>query len=563
MFGFSWPTTAPRSPRPAARVKPGLNELEAREVPAVAVLNEIYSAPVGGVLTVPKERGLLANDFSTTDAGAVLTVVDFGELRLTDNQGNLFAQPFPANSLTVNPDGSFTFIFPSTIPVTALRVGFSYTVENALDPSETAGRGFVRIYPDFPGRERIAVGTGPGSASVISVFDQQTGNKVQTFDDVYEDSFTGGVRVASGDLNKDGYPEVVVAPGLGGAPRIKIYDGFSSRVIFDGYVYENTFTGGAYVTVGDFNGDGFDDVIVGAGAGGGPRVRVINGLIFLPLFPAESPFPPTRIFNGEGILEQGDLLADFFAYEETFRGGVKVAAGDVAGVGRDFIVTSPGEGGGPVVKTFDFNVVVGPPTVVESPGPNNNIQIAQPISQFGVNERGSAESSLSFFAGDGRGRDGINVTTADTDNDGRAEIVTGTATGAAVVSTYNGQTGILIAQFGVPYQAIPQSEAVEGFAGTPPASGVLLGSQAPPTSLVPGQQQGIGGAAGISANVPALANGGVTVFGFDFDGDGTDEIVLGAGPGNAPRITVSKQDGTEVTDFLAFPSQFLYGVNVG
>lgn len=562
MFGFSWANNAPRSRRSTPRVKPSVHELENREVPAVVAVSDFYSAPVGGVLTVPKERGLLANDFSTTDVGAVLTVVDVGEPRIVDNQNNLLAIPIPPNSLNVNPDGSFTFVFPTNLPITLLRIGFSYTVESALNPLEAGDTGFARIYPDYPEQNRFGVGTGPGSQAVVSVFDAVTGIKAQTFDDIYEPSFTGGVRVAVGDLNKDGIPELVVAPGLGGAPRIKIFDGFSSRLLFDGYVFEDTFTGGAYVAIGDFNGDGFDDLIVGAGAGGGPRVRVINGQVFLAAFPAETPFVPTRIFNGEGILISGDFLADFFAYEATFRGGVKVAAGDVQGVGRDFIVTSPGEGGGPVVKTFDYNLIVGPPAIIDIGGGLVSIQ-AQPLNQFGVNERGSARSVLSFFAGDGRERDGINVSTADTDNDGKADIVTGTSTGAAVVSTYDGRTGILISQFGVPYQAIPQSEAVTGFAGTPAASGVLLGSQAPPTSLVPGQQQGIGGSSGISGNAPALADGGVTVFGFDFDGDGTDEIVVGAGPGNAPRINISKQDGTKITDFLAFPSQFLYGVNVG
>jgi hypothetical protein len=383
----------------------------------------------------------------------------------------------------------------------------------------------------------------------------------------FEDSFTGGVRVAVGDVNADGYPDIAVAPGVGGAPRVKILDGRTGRDLFDTFAFESTFTGGAYVAIGDVNGDGFNDLIVGAGAGGGPRVRVFNGQSFIPVIPGltidpygTGTFPVTSI----GVRTGADLLMDFFAYEDSFRGGVKVSAGDVDGVGRDFIVTAPAEGGGPVVKTFDFNRVVGPVSIIRDLADPSNVRfIRQPIDQYAINERGTATPNLSFYAGDGRERDGVNVSTADTDNDGKADIVTGTTTGAAVVSTYDGRTGILIAQFGVPYQAIPQSEAVDGFAGTVPASGVLLGSQAPPTSLVPGQQQGIGGSSGISGNVPALANGGVTVFGFDFDGDGTDEIVVGSGPGNAPRINIYKQDGTKVLDFLAFPSQFLYGVNVG
>src|SRR5262249_40056379 len=46
----------------------------------------------------------------------------------------------------------------------------------------------------------------------------------------------------------------------------------------------------------------------------------------------------------------GQTIGNFFAYEDSFRGGVLVAAGDVDGDGRDDIVTGTGPGGGPVVR---------------------------------------------------------------------------------------------------------------------------------------------------------------------------------------------------------------------
>ena len=83
-----------------------------------------------------------------------------------------------------------------------------------------------------------------------------------------------------------------------------------------------------FVAAGDVNGDGRDDVITGAGAGGGPHVRVFSG-------------------------DDGAELAGFFAYDAAFGGGVRVAAGDFDGDGRADILTGPGAGGGPHVRAFD------------------------------------------------------------------------------------------------------------------------------------------------------------------------------------------------------------------
>ncbi len=41
----------------------------------------------------------------------------------------------------------------------------------------------------------------------------------------YNPSFTGGVRVATGDVNGDGAAEVITSPGQGGGPHVRVFDG--------------------------------------------------------------------------------------------------------------------------------------------------------------------------------------------------------------------------------------------------------------------------------------------------------------------------------------------------
>ena len=160
----------------------------------------------------------------------------------------------------------------------------------------------------------------------------------------YDQNFTGGVRIAMGDINGDGFSDLVTATGVGGGPHIKIWDLRSGTPmqVASFFAFESNFTGGLYIACGNLNSDVnpntgivYDDIIVGAGPGGGPRITAFAG---------------AKAF----AINQSTVLVNFFAYAPQFTGGVTVAAADRTGDGLDEIVTGAGFGGGPNVTVFQL-----------------------------------------------------------------------------------------------------------------------------------------------------------------------------------------------------------------
>ena len=64
-----------------------------------------------------------------------------------------------------------------------------------------------------------------------------------------------------------------VGADLGGQPEVHVYN--PDGTLHDSFLaYDAGFTGGVTVAAGDTTGRGADDIITGAGAGGGPHVKV-------------------------------------------------------------------------------------------------------------------------------------------------------------------------------------------------------------------------------------------------------------------------------------------------
>jgi len=189
----------------------------------------------------------------------------------------------------------------------------------------------------------------------------------------YGENFRGGVNVTAGDIDGDGKDEIITGAGPGGGPHVRLFDS-GGKVLGQFFAYNKNFRGGVNVASGDINGDGVDEIITGAGVGGGPQVRIFNA--------------------------QGGVEGQFFAYDSAFRGGVRVAVADIDGgvaQKKDEIITAPGPGGGPHIRIFDNH----------------------------------ANLKSQFFAYNKNFCGGVNVASGDVDNDGLAEIITGAGPGGA------------------------------------------------------------------------------------------------------------------------------------
>ncbi len=153
-----------------------------------------------------------------------------------------------------------------------------------------------------------------------------------------------GVNVASGDIDADGLDEIITGAGPGAVfgPHVRgwNYDGSGSITAMSGvnYFAYGTPKWGVNVTAGDVDGDGFDEIITGAGPGAvyGPHIRGWN---------CDGVGPVTPIPE-----------ISFFAYN-TLKWGVNAACGDLDGDGDAEIISGAGPGGtfGAHVRAWDFD----------------------------------------------------------------------------------------------------------------------------------------------------------------------------------------------------------------
>jgi hypothetical protein len=311
---------------------------------------------------------------------------------------------------------------------TAISVGSTYSPsfiefanEDATNPTLT---GVIQV--PIPQVHVVATGADAGGAPIVRVFNMATGAVKFNFD-AFNSGFLGGVRIALANVDGDGTPDIIAAPGPGGGPFVAVFDGQTGDPLTGplGFfaAYDIHFLGGVFIAAGDVNGDGLTDIITGADAGGGPEVKVFSG-------------------------KDGSILYDFYAYDPRFQGGVRVAAGDVNGDGKADIITAPGPSGGPDVRVYSgatgalinefmaynsgflggvyvaagYTAGSGHANIITGAGPGGGPHVE-------VFDGLSLSVLQSFMAYDPSFTGGVRVAARDTVGDGKADIVTGAGPG--------------------------------------------------------------------------------------------------------------------------------------
>lgn len=200
-------------------------------------------------------------------------------------------------------------------------------VQASFSPYGNFGGGVYVASGDVDGDTKAeiitAAGAGGGPHVIVWNFDNGQVTASMSFF-AYDTGFTGGVRVAAGDLTGSTKADIITATGPGGGPHVKVFDvGSSSPVEFASfYAYSAGWTGGVNVAAGEI--DGTRTIVTGVGPGGGPHVRLFS----------------TR----------GELRKEFFAYAPTMGAGVNVALSTPTGGDLGHVLVAPASWAGPHVK---------------------------------------------------------------------------------------------------------------------------------------------------------------------------------------------------------------------
>jgi len=378
---------------------------------------------------------------------------------------------------------------PQTNPVVAQSPGAKFGIFWLGSGEEHVEGVYGRLYStprSTLANKIMAVGTGPGSPATVHVYDAETGEllrSMQPFGD-----WSGGVNVAVGDVDGDGYADVIVAAASNAMSTVAIFSGQTGEFMGSFYGFTPLYTGGVNVAAADVNGDGQADIILGA-ATGLAHVRIVDGTMIDQTIPETAEIAPWA------------QLGNFYAFTPLYAGGVTVAAADFNCDGRADVITGAASGMAHV-------------RVIDAAQLDQRMPTTAEIAPWAL--------LANFYAFTPAYLGGVNVAAGDFNGDGSMDIITGARIGMAHVRVIDA-TGM--------HLLTPQAEIA-------------------PSALL----------ANFYAFDP-FAPGGVSVCSLH-GVDSYDDLVVGTGEGSSLLHVLDSDDLAELMSFNPFESSFTDGIVV-
>lgn len=209
----------------------------------------------------------------------------------------------------------------------------------------------------------VAFGAPAGTLPMINVY-RADGSPYANFQ-AYTSNFSGGVNVALSDINADGIPEVISGVGETGGPHVRIFKAYGA-VVDEFFAYDMSSSHGVDIAAGDVDADGYVDVVTAVGAGVSQDIIVWStagveqSRFTADEFPASVPLhvdlvdvdndwqSEFAVSTGPGFApmvavydDDGTLIGSFTPFSDT--SGISVTAADVDGdYFDDIAVTSLG-----------------------------------------------------------------------------------------------------------------------------------------------------------------------------------------------------------------------------
>jgi hypothetical protein len=240
--------------------------------------------------------------------------------------------------------------------------------------------------------------------------------------------------MAIADIDNDRVMEIIVGSIKGQKPYVTIYNTVTGEVENKFLAYNESFTGGVRISIGDVDGNGYKDIITVPASNGRGHVKVFNfqGNTYLDFTSTDSgdvggfSVSALKLQNGRSDIiinrvgtdlllrydRNGKLVSSFFAGHPTPEKGLFIATGDVDGDTISEIIISA-RLGSPLVRVLSID--------------------------------GNTKSSFLAYGANFRG--GVSVGITDATGDGINNIITGAGpTGGPHVRTFN-IAGELLGQF--------------------------------------------------------------------------------------------------------------------